>query len=306
MNIVFPDPIDLDEEAKQKLGAIGAVHHNTIPESEDKIVERCADAELITANYIDITPSIIDRLPVLKYIVIPAVGYEWVDVEYAKSKGITCLNCPTHNSQAVAELALGLLFSLNRKLSLAVTSLKSGKWDYDQFEGVEFAGKKAGLIGYGNVGKRIEGMSKALGAEVSFVNSKSSNQEVDALVSEVDVLFVCAPLNSKTQNMLDKRRLALLKKTSVIVNVGRGAIIDQQELHRILKDGSIRGAALDVFDGEPLTGEPSEEIIALARLDNVVATPHIGYHTQETASRLGEELLANIQSCIDGVPINRL
>ena len=246
----------------------------------------------------------IDAAPSLKYIVVPAVGYEWVDVEYAASKGITTLNCPTFNSQAVAEHAMSLLMAVNRNLIVGVDELRAGKWSPQTLVGYELEGKKLGLIGYGNVGTRIEKIAVALGMVVSYTNSKSTPEEIDALISTSDFIVICAPLTDATRNLVDERRLNLLKPTAVLVNVGRGTIIDQNALTGTLKAGKIRGAGLDVFDGEPLTGEPSDTIVELAKLPNVIATPHIAYNTEEINDKQGAEILANLKSCLESTPIN--
>ncbi len=303
MNIVLPDKINISEKYKDDMRHLGAQVFDDLPGTEE-LKNRIKDAEVITACYVDITPEIIDAAPKLKYIIVPAVGYEWVDAQYAASKGVTTLNCPTFNSQAVAEHAITLLLAVNRNIVVATEELRSAKWEPQLLVGHEVNNKSIGLIGYGNVGTRIEKIATALGMNVSYVNSSSTDDEVDKLVTQSDFLVVCAPLNEETENLMDKRRLDLLKPSAVLVNVGRGAIIDQSYLFELLKNGKIRGAGLDVFTDEPLTGVPNEEIVALASLPNVVATPHIAYNTEEIQDRQGEEIIANIKSCIAGDPIN--
>lgn len=303
MKIVLPDKINISEHYKNEIRGLGAEVFDDLPD-ESELVNRIKDAEVITASYVDVTPAVIDAAPNLKYIVVPAVGYEWVDTKYAASKGITTLNCPTFNSQAVAEHAISLLMAVNRNLIVGADELRTGKWSPQTLVGYELEGKKLGLIGYGNVGTRIEKIAVALGMIVSYTNSKSTPEEIDTLVSDSDFVIICAPLNDSTQNLIDERRLNLLKLTAILVNVGRGAIIDQNALIETLKARKIRGAGLDVFDGEPLTGEPSDVIVELAKLPNVVATPHIAYNTEEINDKQGAEILANLKSCIEGAPIN--
>ncbi len=124
------------------------------------------------------------------------------------------------------------------------------------------------------------------------------------MLSKSEVIVVCASLNDATRGLLDARRLGLLKPTANLVNVARGAIIDQAALLQVLRDNKIAGAALDVFVDEPLIGEPNESVVELSKLPNVVATPHIGYNTNEATVRLGEEMYANIVACLKDQPQN--
>ncbi len=303
MKIVLPDKINISDSYIQQIEDLGAKVYHDLPSNEE-LIERIKDAEIITACYVDITPKEIDAAPNLKYIIVPAVGYEWVDVEYAASKGITTLNCPTFNGQAVAEYAVSLLMATNRQLRVGADTLRDGGWNPQTLVGYELEGKQVGLIGHGNIGKRIEKILQALGMNVSYVNSSSTEQDVDNLVESSDYLIVCAPLTESTKNMLDARRLGMMKTSAVLVNVGRGAIVDQKALFAALKDNKIRGAGLDVFDGEPLTGEPSDEIVELARLPNVLATPHMAYNTVEMQDKQGQEILDNIIACIEDIPQN--
>jgi phosphoglycerate dehydrogenase-like enzyme len=305
MNIVITDKIDIDKDATEKLKQLPATVFEDTPGSDEEIIERVKDAEIITANYIDITPKIIDACPKLKYVIVPAVGYEWVDYKYAASKGIKVINSPTHNSLAVAEHAIALLFTLVRNINRAQDSLKAGKWQSRDFRGVELHGRKIGLIGHGNIGKNIEAMATGLGMTAEYADSKSSAEDIDKLLSTSDVVVLCVSLKDETRGMIDERRLGLMKSSAYIVNVARGAIVDQDALLKVLKDEKIAGAALDVFTGEPLSpGESNEQIVALVKLPNVVATPHIAYNTEETTYRIGEEIYTNIIDCVEGSPKN--
>jgi len=173
MKVVLPDKINISDDYKNKIRELGAEVFEDLP-GNDELKKRIKDAEIITASYLDITSDVIDAAPKLKYIVVPAVGYEWVDTNYAATKGITTLNCPTFNSQAVAEHAMTLLMAANRNVIMGIDELRAGKWNPQALIGHELNGKKIGLIGYGNVGTRIEKIATSFGMSVSYVNSKSS------------------------------------------------------------------------------------------------------------------------------------
>jgi D-3-phosphoglycerate dehydrogenase len=304
MKIVFPDRIDLNEASLAKFRELGVQMSDDMPNDEAVIIERVRDAEIITANFIDVTRNIIDNAPNLKFIISPAVGYEWVDYQYAASKGIKVLNCPTQNAEAVAEHALALMLSVAHRIVEADISLRNGAWKQQEFVGVELNRKKLGLVGYGKIGKLIEQKATGIGMQVQYVNSKSSTEDLDRLLQESDVICLCLALNDSTENLISERRLKLLKKEAIFINVARGATVDEAALIQLLRQGSIRGAGLDVFQNESFSGDVSESIREIAKLSNVVATPHLAYNTEETTSRLGEELLQDIQSCIAGSPIN--
>ena len=273
--------------------------------SQAEAAERVKDAEIITINYFDGDKELIDAAPKLKYIVVPAVGYDWVDLDYARSKGITVVNCPTFVPLPVAEQAMALLLTLAKRLPEAQADMKSGLWASNNYTSFELAGKKLGLLGYGNIGKHVERMAKGFDMTVTYANSKSTPEEIDQLIQDSDVVCLCLPLTDSTRHLLDERRLRMLKKSAYLINVARGAIVDQTVLLRALKEGWLAGAGLDVFEGEPgADGELSGQILELVSLPNVVASPHSAFNTLESLDRKGAEIVANIQACIDGAPIN--
>lgn len=305
MKIVFTDQIDLQSEIIEEIKKIADLNvYNDVPKETSEIISRIKDAEIITANWIDITKDVIEAAPKLKYIIVPAIGYEWIDVKTATEKGIKVINCPTHNTSGVANLTIGLILNITRHIMQANKALKSGEWKASKYKGTEIEGKKLGLIGYGNIGKKVEVLAKKLGMEVQSLHSNATEEEIDNLLRQSDIISLHLPLTEKSKHLLDERRLRLMKKGSYLVNTARGAIIDQKSLIKLLEEHHFAGVALDVFENEPLQGTPSEEIIKLANMDNVLATPHIAFNSQESWDRLGYELLDNIKSCIEGKPIN--
>ena len=304
MKIVFPDRIDLDDKAVDRFKQLDVEMYDDTPGNEDVIIERIKDAEIITANFINITKRIIDSSPKLKYIIASATGYEWIDYEYAKTKGIKVLNCPTQNVEAVAEHAVALMLAVAHRIVEANSDLANGNWSQQDLPGIEITNKKLGLVGYGRVGKLIEKKVSGFSMKISHVNSKSSPEELDELLRSSDIVCLCLPLNKETKDLIDKRRVNLLTEDVILVNVARGALVDQDALYEALQNRNIRGAGLDVYRNEPFTGKPIDSIVEIAKLPNVVATPHMAFNTHETTERLGAELYENVQSCINSNPNN--
>lgn len=305
MKIVLPDFVDLIEQHEAELKSLGEVTiYNDLPEQEAEIIKRIADAEIITASWVNFSKKIINSNPQLKYIIATAVGYDFIDVDAATAAEIKVINCPTHNAAAVAEYTIGLILAITRKIVAASQDLQQGKWQTQIYIGTELSSKNLTLIGHGTIARKVAQLASNFGMNVSYANSKTSSQQLDELIAHADILSLHLPLTAQTQHLIDERRLNLIKESAYLINTARGAIIDQTALLAALKAKRIAGAALDVFADEPVTEEPNQEILQLAQLDNVVATPHIAYHTAETAVRLGEELIANIKACLQGNPIN--
>lgn len=306
MKIVIPDPIwSVPDKYWDKLRELGAEIYDDAPANQQETVRRIKDAEIITANYLNLDKQLIDAAVNLKYVIVPAVGYNNIDAGYASIKGIKVLNCPTFVPLSVAEHALALIFALAKNLTQTKIDLQDGTWAQEKYLSFELSGKTLGLVGYGNIGKNLERMAAGMGMKVNHTNSKSSDEETDDLFRNSDIVCLCLPLNEQTRHMVDERRLQLLKPTTYLINVSRGAIIDQPALLASLKQKKFAGAGLDVFEDEPgASGQIPAEILELVQLPNVVPSPHIAFNTPEAADRLGQEILSNIQACLNGKPMN--
>lgn len=304
MKTVFPDFIELHEGHLKRIEKIVQLTTYDDKPKENQVIDRIQGAEIITANYYDVTKKIIQSCPSLKYIIVPTVGYEWVDIKAATTAGVKVINCPTHNGHAVAEHTIALMFAISRKIVQANEAIKKGNWTPLKFEGLELSGKTLGIVGHGKIGSQTGELAQGLGMKVLFADSKTSANDLDALIAEVDYLGLNLPLNEHTHHLIDERRLRLMKKTAFFINTARGAIVDQKALLAALKRGDIGGAGLDVFDGESFDEKPIPEIVELCSLENVVATPHIAFNTKETVERLGNELMKNIEACVAGNPMN--
>jgi D-3-phosphoglycerate dehydrogenase len=230
----------------------------------------------------------------LRLIARVGVGLDNIDVDYAKAKGIKVINAEEAAMTAVAELVIGMMISLARGIVKADHSMKQGRWIKSELIGIELRGKYLGIVGMGKIGTRVARLARALGMNIIAYDVVKIDtmliRELSLVVSDLETLlrssdFVTlhVPLNESTRYMIDGSRLAMMKSTAYIINTSRGSVIDERALLKALRNGSIAGAALDVFEVEPPT---DRELIAL---DNVICTPHIGAQTREA-----QELAANI------------
>jgi len=305
MKIVITDFINISGSGRDELEKISDIKiFDDVVNDPDIIIDRIKNAEIVTANFIDLTEEIIRKSPKLKYIISPAKGYDWIDSKTASELGIKILNCPTFNAQAVAEHALTLMFAVAKKLLPINSQLLDGKYDTQNLVGSEIAGKKMVTVGHGEIGKRILKMAEGLGMVTDYLDSKSNNLDFENKLRTADVLVLCLPLNENTNGLIDLEKLKLLKSTCIFINVARGLIVDQSSLYLLLKENKLAGAGIDTFAKDETIKSPTEEILNFSKLPNVVATPHIAYNTQEAADRLGKELLQDIHSCLENKPVN--
>ena len=237
-----------------------------------------------------IRQPLIDVCPDLKLIVRGGVGLDTIDVEYARGKGIAVKNTPRASSASVAELAIGYLFMLARSLYKASTGMKAEKWDKKSFEGDEIGGKTLGVIGLGNIGMETAKRAQQLGMEVIAYDPTSKGMfgvpfvSLDELLARSDYITLHLPKTKETANMISTEQIAKMKTGVRIVNCARGGIINEDALYDALVSGKVAGAALDVFAEEPPTDWK------LLKLDNVIASPHIGAATKEAQTRIGGEV----------------
>ncbi len=305
MNVVIPDKLILDKESRAKLESFPNIKiYDDVVNDPATIIERIKDAEIVTANYIDLTKEIIEASPKLKYIISPAVGYDWIDSKTASEKGIKILNCPTFNTQAVAEHAIALIFAVKRQILNANKSILNGKFDSMEYTGTEVSGKTLVSVGNGNIGSKILTMAKGLEMDTDYVDTKTNDEDLKLKISKADVLVLSFPLNDKTKGFINEEKLSLLKSSAIVINIARGLVVDQEAFYKILSENKIAGAGIDVFPKDETLKETNDEIMRFAKLPNVVATPHMAFNTKEAENRLGSELIADIESCINNNPIN--
>lgn len=240
---------------------------------------------IIVRSRTKVTRKVIEASSKLKIIARAGVGVDNVDVEAATEKGIMVVNAPESASVTVAELTIGLILSLIRKISVADKSVKGGEWEKNKFMGMELAGKTLGIIGMGRIGTQVAIRCKAFAMNILVYDPYLSKIDaskmgvsivnLETLLRNADVITIHVPLTSETKHLISKDELNLMKENAFIVNCARGSIINEDDLYDALCEGKIGGTGLDVFENEP----PKNNL--LLGLDNLVVTPHIGASTIE-------------------------
>jgi len=246
---------------------------------------------MVVRSRTKVRKDLIDVCPNLKVIVRGGAGLDTIDHEYAKEKGIAVMNTPLANSKSVAELTIGYMLMMARSLYAASASIKVEKWEKKAFTGDEIGGKTLGLIGIGNIGK--ETAKRAVAMEMTVVAYDPYVKEapvgiklvsLDELFTQSDYISLHLPKTKETTNMISTEQFGKMKNGVRIINCARGGIVDENALYEALTSGKVAGAALDVFNEEPPTDWK------LAKLDNVIASPHIGAATKEAQARVGAEV----------------
>jgi len=273
----------------------------------DQIKEKIGNFEIVVVrSRTKITKEMIDKATKCKIIARVGVGLDNVDVEAAKTKGIRVINAVEGAMNAVAELVLGLMLSLAREIPRADREIRNGNWLKKELMGSEMSGKYLGIVGLGNIGKKLARHAKSLnmniiGYDVIPIPDDFSREvglvkaDLDTLLSSADYISFHVPFTPETHHLVNAQRLGKMKKTAYIINTSRGEIIDEDALYNALKEGRLAGAALDVFEKEPATGNK------LATLANVICTPHIGAQTREAQALAANVIAEKIIMILRGV-----
>lgn len=254
-----------------------------------EITGLCKDAFGIIAGTEKIDKAALRELVNLKVISRCGAGLENIDIDAAKNLGIKIYNTPDSPTQAVAELTIGLILNLLRKINMMDSSLKSGQWD--KLAGNLLCGKKVGIIGFGRIGKRVAQLLKSFGCKIAycdpFVNDKLSGigrLPLKKLLNWADIISIHASAKDK---ILGKEQFRFMRKGAWLINVSRGEVLDEEALFISLKNGRFSGAAIDVYEREPYNGP-------LQKLDNIILTPHVGSYAKETRVKMEIEAAENL------------
>ncbi len=286
--IIIADNLEPEvvEELK-KLGTVVYKPSNLQAELKD------ADA-LIVRSATKVSHELLATNHKLKIVARAGVGLDNVDVKSCEARGIKVINTPGSSSNAVAELTIGLIISMLRKVQKAHHQMKNKVWDKKSLTGEEIEGKTLGIIGYGRIGSLVAKKAKALGMNVLACDPKTKGDSnakivtIDELFKSSDVISLHTILTPETKDMINAKNIAKMKNGVYLVNLARGDLIDETALYEACKSGKIAGAALDVYKEEPYSGK-------LLELDNVYFTPHLGAATKEAQLRIGKELVEKLK-----------
>ena len=275
--------------------------------SPEQILEKISSFNIvIIRSRTTITKEMIDKADNCKIIARVGVGLDNVDQEAAKVKGIRVINAVEGAMNAVAELVLGLMLSLARQTTRGDRAIRNEKWLKKELKGTELRGKYLGIIGLGNIGKRLGRLARALnmniiGYDVVPIDEEFAKEvglmkaDLNTLLQSSDYVSIHVPLLDSTYHLLDAEKMSTMKKTAKIINTSRGGVVDEDALYNALKNGTLGGAALDVFEKEPVIGTK------LVELDNIILTPHIGAQTKEAQSLAANVIAEKIIQILRGV-----
>ena len=282
------------------------VYHST---SANQLEERIAEAHVVLTNKVVIDSDAIEKAPVLRMISILATGTNNVDLKYAKSKGIVVNNVSGYSTDSVTQHTFTCLFSLLGKISYQDSYVKSKMYsDSVIFTHLdhpfsEIKGKKFGIIGLGNIGVKVASIAEAFGCDVCYYSTSGKNNsskykrvELEEMLQECDIVSIHAPLNDATKGLIASKELLTMKNSAILINMGRGGIVDEHDLADALLKGEIAGACLDVYEKEPLTKE--NPMLNLEIANRIILTPHIAWASTEARQKLWEKTLGNIRDFI--------
>ena len=310
MNIVVLEQnsigLDIDLTIYEEFGNV-TYYGNTVHE----VAERIKDADIVIANKARLNEESMKDAPNVKLICEFATGYDNVDLEYCKKRGIAVANVVDYSTPAVAQHTFAMALYLLERLPYYDNYVKCGTYaSQDRFSNfdkpfLELEGKRWGIVGLGNIGKKTAKIAKAFGCEVVYysVTGKNSNQEYkrvefDELLETCDFISVHCPLSDLTKNLIDYSAMKKMKKTAILLNVARGPVVNNADLYRALMEGEIYAAGLDVLEKEPITDE--NPLSKIKDSEKLIITPHMAWASTESRTRLAIEVYENIKAFLNG------
>lgn len=314
MKIVILDghaanPGDLSWKPLEKLGEV-IVYERTLPE---QLTDRAKDADAVLTNKVYLGENELQQLPKLKYIGVLATGYNAVDIKAACRHGVTVTNIPAYSTDSVAQHVFALILNVLNRVDLYADDNRNGRWSanpdfcYWDMRIRELASMKMGIIGLGNIGRKVAKIALAFGAEVYAFTSKEQSElpegirkcSLDELYGTCDIISLHCPLTDNTKEMINSRTLAMMQPGTILVNTGRGPLVNEHDVANALQEGRIAAYATDV-----MCQEPPEADNPLFKCQNAFITPHMAWGTVEARQRLMDIALNNIIAFAEGKPVN--
>ena len=316
MKAVFLDYASLDQNDLD-FSELHAVFENLTlypASTEEQVLERIQDVDVVITNKVRISAEVIQQLPQLKLILISATGTNNVDLVQAKKSGIVLCNCQAYGTSAVAQHTLMLMLALSTSVIQYHQAVQKGEWQKAQqfclldFPIVELAGKTLGIIGYGELGQAVAQLAKAFGMQImvgALPNrpQREGRVQLDELLSQADYVSLHCPLTAETKDLIDAKAFDRMKSSAFLINCARGGIVNEQALADALIHKKIAGAATDV-----LTVEPPKQGNVLLNIDipNLIITPHSAWGSVDARQRIVQQLMENVKAFQNGQPIRQV
>jgi glycerate dehydrogenase len=302
------NPGDLSWERLEQLGEC-AFYDRT---SSAQVVDRIRDAEIVLSNKVALTRAAMSECSRLKYIGITATGYNIVELSAARELGILVTNVPSYGTASVAQMVFAHLLNLTQHVADHARAVREGRWASSQdwcfwdYPLLELEGMTIGIVGFGRIGQATAGLARAFGMQV-LAHNRSAIEDADrirvvdlnAIFGESDVVSLHCPLTADTQRLVNRERLALMKRTAFLINTSRGGLVDETALAEALNSGRLAGAGLDVLDAEPPSGQNP-----LYSAKNCYITPHIAWATHSSRQRLLDMAVDNVAAFLRHEPRN--
>ena len=314
MNIVILDgytanPGDLSWGSLKEMGEV-TVYERT---RREEIARRAADADIVLTNKVVMDREMMALLPRLKYIGVLATGYNVVDIEAARERDIIVTNVPAYSTESVAQTVFAHLLTVTNRTEHYAQQNRQGRWAenrdfcYWDTELTELAGKTMGIVGLGHIGRRVAEIALAFGMQVKAMTSKKAEElpagiqkaELQSLLASADVVSLHCPLTEGTRHLIHRETLRLMKPSAILINTGRGPLVDDEALAKALNEGRLRAYCADV-----VTEEPPKADHPLLHAPNAFITPHIAWATVEARKRLLQTAIGNVEAFVNGHPVN--
>ena len=314
MNIVILDgytanPGDLSWGSLKELGEV-TVYERT---RREEIAGRAADADIVLTNKVVMDREMMALLPRLKYIGVLATGYNVVDIEAAREKDIIVTNVPAYSTESVTQTVFAHLLTVTNRTEHYAEQNRQGRWAenrdfcYWDTELTELAGKTMGIVGLGHIGRRVAEIALAFGMQVKAMTSKKAEElpagiqkaDLQSLLASSDVVSLHCPLTEGTRHLIHRETLRLMKPSAILINTGRGPLVDDEALAEALNEGRLRAYCADV-----VTEEPPKADHPLLHAPNAFITPHIAWATVEARKRLLQTAIGNVEAFVNGHPVN--